>query len=395
MRLNERSFVVAVAAVVAIAAVAALVLSLSSGDGGAGDPAGARENSAAALAGGPDEILYLSGSTLVRRDIEAGEEQPIEDFPTPDVYAAPGSTWLAYVTSKQVKDDDFATEPVLHLYDTASQEKEGFGPGVAPVWNPSGTHVAFLRPIEPRDCLGEECRGESQIGVLDAETGEETVLLDPGRYTVLGWAGDWVLVSDFSDPSKVISVSLDDDRAALDMPASQFWGASPDGRWVVKTNAKKTEFIAIEDGELGDERIPVKLGDQELFEGRWSHDSAQVAAVTGTTSAVESAKGKKNKDKKNKDKKSKDKKDKKDAPRAVTTQVVTFSPDGPEPVMVEESYGATGGVLWAVDNEAIVFTSLLDPKTGLFQAKHCPVGNEGECTIVTSWTEGVELLRVE
>lgn len=380
MRFNERSFVVLVAGVLAGATAIAIAAFLVLG-GDDDEPGGsaAAANAASSLTGGPDEFLYLSGSSLVRRDVEAGTEDPVDQLPTPSVYAAPGSHWIAYVTSEKVDEGDFAAEPVLHLYDVEEDEKSKHGPGVAPVWNHSGTHVAFLRPVEPRECRGETCSGDTQIAVVEAATGEEDVFLDPGQYSILGWAGDLVLVSDFRNPSRVTTVSLDGDDGVLDMPPSQYWDASPDGRWVVKTNAKKTEFVPIQDGELGDDRVTIELGDHELLEGAWSHDSTRVAAVTRLASKVEKGKGKK----------------KKLVPQDPTTQIVTFSPDDPEPAIVEETYGATGSVFWSVDNESIVFASLLDPKKGLFQAKHCPAGNEGECSIVTSWTEGIALLRTE
>lgn len=381
MRLNERSLVVFIGAGLAITVALALVLYLVLGGGGDDEEAGGDSTSSAgpdvdaplALEGGPDEILYLSGSSLVRRNLENQEEQPAGTLPSPSVYAAPGSHWIAYITSKVSPDGDFAAEPVLHLYDAETEEKAKYGPGVSPVWHPTGTHVAFLRPVEPRDCQGESCSGESQIGVVEAATGEEWLLLDPGNYSILGWAGDRILVSDFADPTHTISVSLENDPGELGMPASQFWDASPDGRWVVKANAKKTEFISVEGGELGDERVTVELGDFRLVEGAWAHDSSRVAAVV---SLDEKRRGR-------------------GAPDQGETRIVTFSPEDPRPETVEGTFGATGTVLWSIDDEGIVFTSLLDPKRALFQAKTCPLGNESSCEIVTSWTEGVALLRTE
>lgn len=382
VRLNERSLVVLIGGglVLTVAlAVAVYLLLGGGGDDASGGPFATAGNAASSLEGGPDEFLYLSGTSLVRRNLESGEEEPVGTIESPNVHAAPGSHWLAYVTSKKVADDDFAAEPVLHLYDAESSDESSHGPGVAPVWNPSGTHVAFLRPVEPRECQAETCSGDVQIGVVEAETGDQSLLLEPGTYSVLGWAGEWVLVSDFRDPATVIAVSLDDERKELDMPASQYWDSSPDGRWVVKANAKKTEFVAIEDGELGEERVTVELGKYQLLEGAWAHDSSRVAAVVSLESSVRRGKGDKERL----------------VPQEATTRVVTFSPEDPEPVTLEDSFGATGTVLWSVDNESIVFASLLDPKRALFQAKHCPLGNESTCEIVTSWTEGVALLRTQ
>ena len=376
MRLNERNLVVWIGGGLAAAALIAIGLVLMLGDddesGGSAATAG---NAASSLEGGPNEILYLSGTSLIRRNLEADQEEPVATLPTPSVYASPGSHWIAYITSKVSAEADFAAVPVLHLYDLENDAKEKYGAGVAPVWNPAGTHVAFLRPVQPRDCQGESCSGDVQVGVVEAATGEESLLLDPGTYSILGWAGERVLVSDFADPTKTISVSLDDERGDLGMPASQYWDASPDGRWVVKANAKKTEFISIEGDELGDERVTVELDDYRLLEGAWAHDSSQVAAVVSLEEKPRNRS--------------------RGAAAQTSTRIVTFSPDDPEPKTLEATFGATGTVLWAVDNEGIVFASLLDPKRALFQAKYCSVGNETSCRIVTSWTEGVALLRTE
>lgn len=384
VRVNERSLVLMIGggllAAIAVAVVLFLLLRSDEEEGGNGDLGSAAPgNAAASLEGGPDEILYLSGTSLVRRNLEDGSEQPAGTIESPSVYPAHGSRWIAYVTSKGGRGEDFSAEPVLHVFDPEADEDSKYGAGVAPVWNRSGTHVAFLRPVEPRNCQGESCSGETQIGVVEASTGEEALLLDPGTYTVLGWAGEWVLVSDFQDPDTVISVSLDGEQKELDMPASQYWDSSPDGRWVVKANAKKTEFVSVEDGELGDERVTVKLGDYQLLEGAWSHDSSTVAAVVTNESFTKKGKG---------DKERKVTED-------PTSRIVLFSPDDPEPEEVSGTFGATGTVLWSVDNDAIVFANLLNPRKALFQAKYCPIGNESDCRVVTSWTEGVSLLRTE
>jgi hypothetical protein len=379
MRFNERSFVVLVSAVLVVAIAGALVWALLLREEDAPSEAGTSANTASSFEGGPPEVLLMSGATLVRRNVEDQSEELLRDIPSPSVYAAPGSPWLAYVTTKKGDpSEDFVAQPVLNLYDVENDEKTTHGPGVAAVWNPAGTHVAYLRPVEPRECVGESCGGDVQIGVVEAATGDEKVLLGPGRYTILGWSGDWILVSDFDRPTEVISVSLDDESTTLPIPPSQFWGASPDGRWVVRTNAKKTEFVSMDGGELGKERIPVELGEYELLEGAWSHDSSTVAAVTRIVSGTHKGGNKRI-----------------FVEGEPTTQVMTFSPDSPQPQMVAGTYGASGTVMWGPDNESIVFASLLDPKRALFQASHCPTGNSGECSVVTSWTEGVVLLRAE
>ena len=334
-------------------------------------------NAASTLEGGPDEVLFLSGTTLIRRDVVASEESPLTDAPSPAVYAAPGSHWLAYVTMKAEVGN--TAVPTVQVYDPETETKQQVGVGVRPVWNPEGTHVAFVRPLVPSECTGEDCSGETKIGVFDVETGNTALFLDAGRYSVLGWAGDSLLVSDFDDPKAILSVSPEGEPARLEMPASQFVDASPDGNWILRQSANITEFVAIEDGALGDQRIPIELGQYEVIQGVFAHDSTEVAAITGITAGVTKGKGK----------------NARIVNEATTTQIQVFSPESPEPVLVEETFGAASHLLWSVDNESVIFTRLLDPKKALFQANHCPVANEGECTIVTSWTEGVSILRAE
>ncbi|MDQ4026184.1 MAG: hypothetical protein M3217_11965 [Actinomycetota bacterium] len=369
MRFNERSFVVLVAGVLVAAAVAAIaVFALTGGgdadvedDGPLAVPV-PQGNAAAALEGGVDTVLLLSGTSIVRQTVEAPEQEVVRNVKTQSVYAAPGSSWIAYVRSA-APEEDFEPRPELVLYDLETEAKTRRGAGIAPLWNGAGTYVAFLKPVEPRNCVGEECSGDVRIGVVEAATGEAVELLDPGTYSILGWAGRHILVSDFARPDVITAVAADGETSELDFPATQYWGASPDGRWLIKTNAKKTEFVAFDDGRLGDERIPIELDDLELLEGSWSHDSEEVAAAV--------------------------------ASRKKETTVVTFSPDEPAPELVPDSGGAIGSVLWSADNESLLFGRLLNPNKSLIQAVWCPTRNSGDCRIVISWTEGIALLRAE
>ena len=368
MRFNERSFVVLVAVVLVAGAVVAAMLLLGGDDAGDdeaedGTSANLDGNAAAAFEEGPDEIVMLSGTSIVRQMIKSPEQEILKNVKTQSVYAAPGSSWVAYVKSKA--GEDFAGQPELLLYDVETEEKTKLGPGVAPVWNRTGTHVAFIEPVEPRNCIAEECSGDVRIRIADVATGEGETYLDPGTYSILGWAGAHVLVSDFARPDRIISLSVDGETAELDFPATQYWDASPDGRWLIKTNDKKTEFVEFSDGRLGTERVAIELGKLQLLEGTWSHDSEAVAAVVAA------------------------------GPGVADSSVVTFSPDDPEPRMVAESVGAVGDILWSADNEKLVFGKLVDKKSSLIQAASCPVGNPGDCKSVISWTEGIILLRTE
>lgn len=378
-RMNRRLPLVAIAAAVALLLAAGVLLSTGVGPFSLEDDEAPVYNAASALEGGPDEVLFVSGTTLIRRDVEANEETAITDVPSPNVYAAPGSTWLAYVTSKATVGN--TAVPVLEVYDTETESKQRIGPGVRPAWNAEGTQVAFVRPLVPTECLGEDCAGDVKIGFFDVATGDTSVVLVPGRYSILGWAGDRVLVSDFENKRSILALSPEGERIRLRIAAEEFIAASPVGEWILTQQGDVTEFIPLDAEGLGDERIAVELGEYEVLEAEFAHDATRVAAITGITAGVPVGNdddgvieiGK----------------------EATTTQIQVFSPESPEPVLVEETFGAAGHLLWSVDNESVIFSRLLDPKKALFQANHCPVANEGECTVVTSWTEGVAILRAE
>ena len=299
---------------------------------------------------------------MVRATVRTGDEETVAELPPADVYAAPSPPWLAYVTSAPSEDDDFAAEPRLTLFDAGSAQTVDAGSGVAPVWSADATRLAFLRPVEDRACRGEACEGAVQIGVADVASGQQSTMLEPGRYSILGWAGDRVLVSDFGDTSRIVAVSLDGDGERLDLAPSELWTASPDGRWVLATRAGRTEFLSLEGAALGGRSIEIDLGGRTLLEAAWSPDSSRLAAITS------------------------------DGGR--DNEVATFSPEDPDPAPIEGSGGALGTLLWAPDSAAVAFAGVADPGGARLAATHCSMDGDG-CRRVFSWRSGITLLRIE
>lgn len=300
----------------------------------------------------------------MRVDLDSRAEELVHDAPTAGVYAAPLTRWIVYVTSGP-KDDDFASDPELFVYDPVSDRATSAGPGLAPVWSADGTRLAFLRPVEPRDCSGEECRGAVEVAILDPASGRQSTVLGPGRYSVLGWAGSRALVSDFDDTSRVVGVSADGEPASLDLAPSELWEASPDGRWVLAETSVGTAFVPLDGAALGDGAIAVDLGGPALLEARWSPDSARVAALTV------------------------------DPARPERHQVVLFSPDDPRATAIDGTRGALGGLVWSPDGRTIAFTGAEAVGSSRLTIVVCDLGRDRACETLVSRRSGATILRIE
>jgi Tol biopolymer transport system component len=313
----------------------------------------------------PEALLLARKNEIVRVDVSTGEEVVVAEVPTPSVYAAPLTRWIAYVTSSP-EDDDFASDPELFLYDPASRRATSAGPGFAPVWNADGTRLAFLRPVEPRDCFGEECAGAVVVGIVEPGTGRESTALEPGRYSILGWAGQRVLASDFDDTSRVVAAPADGDATFLDVRPSELWEASPDGRWLLAETEAGTGFLSLDGGSLGDGAVPVDLGGRALLEAKWSPDSARVAALVTDPGSP-----------------------------AVRHEIVVFSPDDPRATVVDGTRGALGGAVWSPDGRTIAFTGAERGTESRLTAVVCELEGGDPCGTFASWRSGVTILRLE
>ena len=370
-RPSKRTLIVALAVAVLAAAVGTYFL-VSSDD----EVVDQRPNAAAALEGGPDEVLYLSGTALIRHNVETQEQELLENVKAEAVYAAPGSTWLATWTNEDIG-------PQLSLYDAAADERIDVGRGVTPAFDGTGQKVAYLNPADPSNCAGQDCPDGGELTVYDIATREKTTLLEAGRYTIHGWVGDHVVISDLDNPKFITAVPpegpvVDENNWKID--SLSLAAASPDGEWLLMGTETGATLVPVEDGAIEGKKVRVDLGPgATILDAAWSHDSSQVAVIMELPSETLKGKGK----------------NAKMIEGEPSTRVVTFSPTSTEPHLIEESFGATQDVFWTTNNEGVVFSSLIDPKKALFQATQCPVATEGECIPVTSWTEGVLILRAE
>jgi len=220
--------------------------------------------------------LYLSGDTLARLDFSSEETRPIGRTPTNDVHASDASPWVAYVVSGagDQGEEDFLAEPVLRTINVDTGEATEIGRGFSPLWHPIAPRLAYLRPIVERQCSGESCRGLSEVVVYDADSEVSTVLTEPGRFNLLAWSGERVLVANESDLSVTLSLKSKEDVQNLDIEPSELWDASPDGRWLLRSHSDGATLIDLQGGEETD----VQLERGVLADGSWSPDSKQIVA---------------------------------------------------------------------------------------------------------------------
>ena len=258
---------VAILLVVVLTAVGALIVLRDS----ASDPPPPSAPRVAATS-----ALYLSDDTLARLDFNTGTARPIGRTPTTDVYASESSPWIAYVVAGDGAQggEDFLAEPELRAINTATEASTEIGPGFNPLWNPTDTRLAYLRPIVRRECSSERCEGLLEVMVYDVESKASTVLTEPGRFNLLAWSNDRVLAADESDLAVTLSLGSKDDVQRLDVEPSHLWDASPDGRWLLRSASDGATLIDLGSGR---ERA-LSIGQGVLADGAWSPDSKHIVA---------------------------------------------------------------------------------------------------------------------
>ena len=295
--------------------------------------------------------MYAQRGEVLRAAVDGGDPETIVRTGTPDVYGSSGPR-VAYVTGA-VGRVDFVDRPVLHVLDTDTAESRRIGPGVAPLWDSAGEKLAFLRPTGQRRCEGEACFGLATVHTFEASSGRSTRVLPPGRWGLLSWLGDRILVSYLDSPDEVV-VAGGNGVSTLDLRPSELWGGSPDGRWLLVSGQEGASFVEVDGLSLG-EGHPVELPGV-LGLGAWAPDSSGVAAVVL-------------------------------GPRS--SELYLLSP-GERPVAVEGSRGALGGTAWAPDADALAYTVARDEAVS---ARYCS-RPPGQCATVISWKAGITLLGV-
>lgn len=314
-------------------------------------------------------VLYVDGAVLHRADLATGERDRLGRLATREVFASPAGRWVAEVVPGEGDvgaERDFVLQPELRLLELVTGREVVVGRGFAPLWHPRDGVLAYLRPRSPRRCSGEACATRSEVVRLDVRSGREDVLLPAGRWTLLSWLGDGVLVSDADRSGRVVLVGAEGEPRTLPFAPSEIWGGSPDGRWLIAARGRTMEFHSVDDGSVERDGVPLRLGGALMAEGSWAPDSSLVAATTLDPS-LGAARG---------------------------SRVVRFAVPDPDPSPIPGLRGVAGPVLLSPDAGTVVTSRVAGPGGFRLQAVSCGIEANTGCRALFSWVRGVTLLAV-
>ena len=314
---------------------------------------------------GGTHLLFLRGRVIRSFDLDGVVQEPVVTLPGDNAVLSVDGTTAAVVTAAVPtgNDQDFLEYPEVQTIDLASGAREILGPGFSPLWSASGS-LAYIEPVERRACDGEVCSGRVRVVVAGAG-GSPQPVTSPGRWGLLSWAGNRLLAADQSDLRRTVSVGQDGAAASLAIPPSEVWGASPDGRWLVRTTRRSSTILALDaSGAPAGRAIEMDLDGAALGPGAWAPDSSMVAAV-----AIKAARG-----------------------GIPVSTMLTLSTAGPPPRAVPGSRGAVGNVIWSPDSSRFVHAQATGPGGSRLSARLCDL--DGACKSIFHWTQGVTLLAL-
>ena len=302
---------------------------------------------------GSPGIFYLEDNVLKTIGPEAEEAEVVRDGvnlgstgPDDGSFA----TWVAFLTP---------VEPRLHIYDRSADELTARR-GTSPLWNASGSRLAYKRPfILGTPCDEERCKGDEQVFVFQSESGKTRAVLEPGRWDIVAWADETLVVGDRRRPEGVLLVSPDGEQRRIEVPYEGIKSVSPDGKWMLFGPESGPELLRVDDGIeawlLGD-------ADDTVTNVAWSSDSSR-AAVVATTDTLPS--------------------------RLFIVDTTSASPTL-EPFSEDE---VTGDVYWTDGDSGIVMTQV-NREVPQFEASYCPVDAPGSCVSLLEWTSSTRLFAI-
>jgi hypothetical protein len=303
-------------------------------------------------------VLYLEGQDLRAFELSGGRSTSLGRVPADGAVASPDGRSIAEVVPLEAATGaqrDFVIEPELRVLDLASGRESTVGPGFSPLWSPNGEDLVYLRPQRPRRCSGEVCEGRAELVHLDLASGRQAVMLEAGRWGLLAWLGEHVLVSDAADLSRVLEVSTDGRRRELQLAPSEVWAGSPNGRWLISVRGGRPKLMTVESGRPVGVGVPVRARGV-LAEGSWAPDSSRVAAIVLGAAA----------------------------------RLVSFEPENPSALPFRGSRGASGPVLWSKDGSVVIASR----DAGLTREVAVCRLQSRSCSPLFGYEEGVALLGV-
>jgi hypothetical protein len=314
----------------------------------------------------PAALTFLRGTRVVTRSLGSDVEHPVVDLHTADVTASSTSAWLAYVAPKKGSspgNGDFVRRPELHLLNLESGADVDVGPGFDPLWKADGSEVAYVAASRSRTCDAENCSGTVRVMVVSPGAPPRQ-LTAFGRLHLLAWAGDRLLVSDDADLKHTMSVASDGSgAAALPVPPSKIWDASPDGAILLTVVPGRVTFMDLVGGRPTGTPTSFAMAGGILGDGSWSADPGRVAGVVRK--------------------------------RNGSSVMVLLSPQHGL-VPVPGSAGAMANVVWDPSAARFAFVAVDASHRARLRTVVCRMINDtkASCKPWFSWSQGVALLKL-
>ena len=356
-------------ALVLPAVVFVFLISCSDADGGGGSRASEStvtssspesSSSPEKTIAGEEGLLYLDGRTLRRLSLDRDFEEALGRVPSADVTASVGGDALAYIvpSAPSAQDEDFVALPDLYVRDVGGGGESLIGSGVGPLWHPDGRRLAYLEPRGPRVCEAETCEGTAAVVIADVEEEQRNTVLGQGRWALLAWLGDALVVAD-RDTASTVVVDMTGSVEQLGLSPDEFWGASPDGRWVAAVEGDVLRFLPAPGAAQAPQAVDIS--GRILAEGAWAPTSDVIAAVV-----LDERGG---------------------------SSLALIEPAGGLDE-VEGSRGAAGPVLWASDGSSYVYVRSSGRRGLRLEAVHCELGPRPKCARLLSWARGISPLAL-
>lgn len=298
---------------------------------------------------GAPSIYYVEGNAMKEIAPSDSEGETLAEGVSAAAEASPDgarAAWVAYAGP---------TDPVAHIY-TFGQEGIETVPGEAPTWKGDGSEFAVMRPVGGTECSEGECNGPVEVFTVDAASGEATELLNEGRWSLIGWVGDRLVVGDAQREDSAFIVEAKNEVTPIDIAAEDIRSIAPDGQWIVVVAESGPELWSLEDDSV--EFAERFGGPEDTFTSiDWTEDSSRFAAILTTLE---------------------------------DTTIVSVDVDSSTPDVVVDDLEPSGDLFWAPDEQGMVFTAVNREEVQL-EATYCPLDG-GDCSVYITWQTGTSVI---
>lgn len=317
-----------------------------SDEGESGDSPSAREVSEED-APAPPSIRFIDQNVLKLIEPD-GEATKLDEGVSAGSTASPTGEFLTWVAFS-------GDQPVVQLYSVKKGETRPVF-GTDPKWRSDGSAFVVLQGAPGVKCDQSRCKGAVSVVQIDPGTTKRKLVLDEGPYSVRGWIGDRVVVSD-ERKKRVALVVGRDEQEELEIPGKEIASISPDGEWIVRKTDGGPLLVELDGLEVHDERS-IAGADVTLTSITWRPDGKGFAAIANTLEGA----------------------------RLVTVGV------GDAALKLVTELEPSGGLFWNETGDGLLFTAVDRDEVAL-KATFCPLGG-GSCTTYVDWQSGSRVVGI-